>query len=174
MARKTVFPFTVHLYGLTGSVGIWECWRNEIRLESRGCWATADVSSHLQAPTLPAYPLQILTEKRITWGRTRAEDRTVPCVLYTYRYTSRFLNYSMFSFSKWSSSTGYKVMESSRGMRKPGVTSSTALLPHLTCLGINGNNDKISDLKRMPYLPIFIETGFLLYFQQRSLNDIFF
>lgn len=138
MARKTVFPFPVHLYGLTGSVGIWECWRNEIRLEPRDCWAIADVLSHLQAPMWPASPRKSSQTKESREVGHGQRTELCPCVLYTYLYTSHFLNDSTcfsFFFSKWSSSIGYKLMKSSSGMRKAGVTSFIAASPTFNLFG---------------------------------------
>lgn len=124
--------------------------------KSRGCLAIADVLWVIYS--LPCCWFICCKSSRRKESREVAHGQRTklyPHVWYTYLYTSHFLNHIMsffFSFLKWSSSMGYKEMKSSSGMRKAGWLLPLSPLLHLTWLGINWNNDKISNLKGMLFL----------------------
>lgn len=99
-----------------------------------------------------------------------------PCVQHAYLYISHFLNHStsffFFCLSKWSSSMGYKVMESSSGWGRSGWLPPQLPVPRLPRLGIiNGTMTGSQISKECSLRGIFpIEARFLFCFQHCSLN----
>lgn len=135
----SVLHFTVHLYGLTGSVDIWACWRREIKLESRGSLGMTDVMGHLQPPML-----QAICCKSARGICTRAWPH-VHCTHTSIQNSfSRIVIHYFFSFSysctqtpsKWSSRTESKLMINSSGMRLAEIFFPYSLTQS-TCWGIN-------------------------------------
>lgn len=145
------------------------------RLFSNSWWCTR----HWQPPTLPAHPLQIITEKRILWGSTWAEHSALSvCAAHIPLYKPLSQLQCVFFFflsngaqawdTKWWRAT---VNEEGRGDFPHSRLSH--IYPDWASLTGTMTGSQISkECSLREILPI--EPRFLFYFQHCRLNDTFF